>query len=113
MRDDVLEQVIAYIDNSTDSIPKIYDLCRKFPVSKRTLEYAFRERFGATPKKYIKALRLNQVRKMLKQKSSKSERITNIANRFGFWHMGQFASDYRSLFGELPSETRRRNPIFQ
>ena len=30
----------------------------------------------------------------------------NVAHRWGFWHMGQFARDYRRLFGELPSETR-------
>ena len=27
------------------------------------------------------------------------------ANNWGFWHMGQFAKDYRRLFGELPSKT--------
>jgi AraC-like DNA-binding protein len=28
-----------------------------------------------------------------------------IAERWGFWHTGEFASDYRRLFGQLPSET--------
>jgi hypothetical protein len=27
----------------------------------------------------------------------------------GFWHMGQFAADYRAIYGELPSKTLRRN----
>jgi AraC family transcriptional regulator, ethanolamine operon transcriptional activator len=31
--------------------------------------------------------------------------IGDIANTWGFWHMGQFAADYRRQFGELPSET--------
>jgi len=30
-----------------------------------------------------------------------------VANAWGFWHMGQFARDYRRLFGELPSDTLR------
>jgi AraC family ethanolamine operon transcriptional activator len=33
--------------------------------------------------------------------------INEIANRWGFWHMSQFAADYRRFFGELPSETLR------
>jgi len=28
--------------------------------------------------------------------------------RWGFWHFGHFAQDYRRLFGELPSQTWRR-----
>ncbi len=27
---------------------------------------------------------------------------------FGFWHMGQFAKDYRHYFGELPSVTLKK-----
>ena len=40
---------------------------------------------------------------------SSDTKILNIANDWGFWHMGQFAADYKSLFGELPSETLHSN----
>jgi AraC family ethanolamine operon transcriptional activator len=33
--------------------------------------------------------------------------INEIAHRWGFWHMSQFATDYHRFFGELPSETLR------
>jgi AraC family ethanolamine operon transcriptional activator len=33
--------------------------------------------------------------------------VTDIAMRLGFWEMGRFASDYRDMFGELPSVTLR------
>jgi hypothetical protein len=32
----------------------------------------------------------------------------DVANRWGFWHMGQFAADYKRQFGELPSATLKR-----
>ncbi len=31
--------------------------------------------------------------------------INHVSSHWGFWHSGQFASDYKKLFGELPSET--------
>jgi AraC family ethanolamine operon transcriptional activator len=31
--------------------------------------------------------------------------VHEIARRWGFWHIGEFAADYRRLFGELPSQT--------
>jgi AraC family ethanolamine operon transcriptional activator len=34
--------------------------------------------------------------------------IADIANRWGFWHIGKLAADYRTQFGELPSATRQR-----
>ena len=34
-----------------------------------------------------------------------NEKVANVANRWGFWHLGQFAADYREQFGELPSHT--------
>ena len=46
----------------------------------------------------------NRVRRALGEAQS----VTEAATRFGFWHFGHFATEYRALFGELPSETFRR-----
>lgn len=83
-------------------------LCEISGASERTLQYAFQEEFGISPKSYIQAHRLNHVRKELRSSDSESTVITDIANDWGFWHMGQFAADYRRMFGELPSATLLR-----
>ncbi|RLA47881.1 MAG: AraC family transcriptional regulator, partial [Gammaproteobacteria bacterium] len=78
-------------------------------VSERTLEYAFREHLGQSPKTFTLTYRLNKVRKMLRHADPDTDRIHKIAGYHGFFHAGQFASDYNRLFGELPSETLRRS----
>lgn len=78
-------------------------LCRHTGVSKRTLEYAFDEQIGVSPKQFINSIRLNAVRKQ--HRSGTVHKVVDAANAWGFWHMGQFARDYRKLFGELPSAT--------
>lgn len=55
-----------------------------------------------------RAFRLNGVRKILRKIDPDAIVIADVANRWGFWHMGQFAQDYSKLVGELPSETLRR-----
>lgn len=81
-------------------------------VSERTLEYAFRERFGMTPAKFIKCRRLLQVRHHLKSADQEEQTIADIASSEGFWHGGHFSADYRAFFGELPQETRVKAGIF-
>jgi len=56
---------------------------------------------------YLKANRLIAVRRQLRRSSPDKGTITNLANNWGFWHMGQFAADFRRYFGELPSQTLR------
>jgi len=73
------------------------------------LQYAFRKRFGMPPKSYLLAMRLNGVRRGLKNADTTSSTITDLATQWGLWHMSQFAADYRRLFGELPSETMHRH----
>ncbi len=77
--------------------------------SRSTLERAFAEHFGIKPKAYLMARRLNGVRKMLKTTDPEVGKILDVASRWGFWHMSQFAADYRRQFGELPSETLSRH----
>jgi AraC family transcriptional regulator, ethanolamine operon transcriptional activator len=81
------------------------DLCREFDASERTLHYAFQEVRGLSPMAYFKASRLNAVRQELKAASAGTATVREIAQRWGFWHSGEFAADYRRLFGELPSQT--------
>ena len=52
--------------------------------------------------------KFGMVRNKLKM-SRKGARVQDIAPEFGFWHMGQLASDYKRHFGELPSESLIRS----
>jgi AraC-like DNA-binding protein len=71
--------------------------------SSRTLEYAFTEIVGRTPIGFIKALRLQQSRRLLLEGRFPS--VKKAAAACGLWHFGRYSIDYRLHFGELPSDT--------
>ena len=108
LRHKALKRVEDYLDAYPLTPHTVRELCRVAQASERTLEYAFLERFGVTPKSYLQAFRLNGVRKALRGADSTSESVTALATRWGFWHMGQFAKDYKRFFAELPSETLKK-----
>lgn len=104
-RDLALSRIENYLEELPNDPHTVRDLCRVANVSERTLQYAFRERFGIPPKSFLLALRLNGVHRGLKNAETMSTTITDLATQWGFWHMSQFAADYRQFFGELPSAT--------
>ena len=108
-RDIALNKAVDFIVESDSPVTSVQELCSIAHVSERTLEYAFRERFGQTPKTFILTHRLNNARKILAQADPDVDRIYKIAGHHGFFHMGQFASDYKRLFGEQPSVTLSRS----
>jgi AraC family transcriptional regulator, ethanolamine operon transcriptional activator len=107
----ILEQAMSAIRQRSADVLAVADLCRVTGASGRTLHYAFVERYGVPPARFMKAYRLNGARGDLGRIDSRESRISDVANRWGFWHLGQFAKDYRRWFGELPSETCRRNQV--
>jgi len=86
----------------------VADLCRELGVSRRTLQYSFQEVLGLNPVRFLRAMRLNGVRRDLKSGGRPAESVQDVAARWGFWHLGHFVTDYKRMFGELPSETLRR-----
>lgn len=104
----VVDRVLEYIDTDPATPRSIPDLCRVVEVDERTLRNIFYEQFSLSPNKYLKCHRLNAVRSALKRTDASKILIANIANKNGFWHMGQFAKDYKILFGELPSTTLKK-----
>jgi AraC family ethanolamine operon transcriptional activator len=89
----------------------ILDLCQELHISERTLRYGFQECFGLGPATYLKIQRLNGVRRQLKASAGRGITVSAIALQWGFWHMGQFAKDYKKMFGECPSATLRDNSL--
>ena len=83
------------------------ELCSHAHLQARSLEYGFRDLVGLSPFKYIKMLRLGEVRRRL-QTSMRAERsVSEVALDCGFCHLSQFAADYKRVFLESPSATRR------
>ena len=107
LRAHAIRSALDYIEGHAEEAPSVEEICRASGVSWRTLDYAFRDRFGVPPKRYLQTLRLHRVRGAILGGNSPRP-ISEIASHWGFWHMGQFAADYRRQFGELPSETLNR-----
>lgn len=82
------------------------DLCEALQVSRRTLQYSFHDVLQLSPVTYLRVLRLNGVRRALREGGR--EPVADCAARWGFWHLSRMATDYRALFGELPSQTLQR-----
>ncbi|QYO68380.1 helix-turn-helix domain-containing protein [Leptolyngbya sp. 7M] len=107
-RSQLMKRAEAMIMENLDRPLSVHDLCLELHISERTLRYYFQDYFGMSPIAYLKTHRLNAVHRQLKSSTAAQTTVTNIAIQWGFWHMGQFAKDYKSMFGESPSETLRK-----
>ena len=84
------------------------ELCQILGISRRTLQYCFQDVFGMNAVQYLRAIRLNGVRRELRNGGPANLKVQDVAAHWGFWHLSRFARDYRSMFGELPSATLRK-----
>lgn len=103
----IVERAVEYMRQHAAEPIGVVDICTAVGVHSRVLQYCFNEAYGTTPMAYLRCLRLHQVRRDIKELPATP--IGDIAARWGIWHLGRFAADYRHLFGELPSATPRGN----
>lgn len=102
----LVSTAMEIIDAHIDQPLSIGKLCQQVGCNWKSLERAFTSVTGLPPKRFLSVARLNRARRML-IRAAADESVTSIAGRCGIQHLGRFSRDYRSLFGELPSETRR------
>jgi len=74
-------------------------------LSARRLQALFRDECGQSPLHWLRAQRLQAVRQTLSQ-AGEAHRVSEIASRYGFTHLGEFSRAYRQAFGETPQQTR-------
>ena len=104
-RDIAVDKVLEFVRGTPIPTSELAQLCRIANISVRTLEYAFKERYGIAPTTFVKRWNLNTVRRQLLAANPAETNLSAVCQRFGFLHQSQFAADYKKLFAELPSET--------
>ena len=104
-RGKVFEKAKEIIHDNFENPINVPSLLKELGTSERNLRYAFNQHAGVSPRKYINYYRLNKARKLII--TGKIEKIVDAAHQIGFWHTGKFAADYRMLFGEYPSQTKK------
>lgn len=88
------------------------DVCREAGCSARALQMAFREHAGRGPMEFLREIRLDKVRAELRVSAGVAGTgVREVAQKYGFLHLGHFAAQYRARFGERPSETRAVRPL--
>lgn len=103
-----LRQVRDYVAAHAREPIHLDDLCAAVGLSRRSLEYLFRDFFGLSPIAFLRNQRLTVCHRALLKAIPEPGVVKQAALDSGFWHFGHFTSDYKALFGETPSETLAR-----
>lgn len=99
-----LRRAVDHIEQHFASPLTVGDIAAAGGTSVRRLQEVFRERFEVTPMTYLRNVRLDHARELLRGGQTE---VTEAARASGLTHLGRFAAAYQERFGELPSQTRR------
>jgi len=100
----LVRKLDGFLQDNAAKVIHSAELAREFGVSVRTLNNAVVAIRGLSMHRYTRLRRLWNVRQQLVHGSS-AETLKVIALANGFWHMGEFRTLYRDLFGETPQRT--------
>ena len=109
----ITQQAIRFMRANLDRNCSIEDVCAAIHVSRRTLHNHFQKSLHMSPQQYLKALRLNAARGLLRAAAARQDHlirqpnIAEIAAQCGYDHASRFAGDYKRQFGMLPSDVLR------
>jgi AraC family ethanolamine operon transcriptional activator len=106
-----MRRALEYLRHNRETRLSVSSLLRVADISERSLQYAFREAFHMTPQAFMKRRRLHFARQQLMAAYPQDTSVSMVATGLGFYELGRFASDYRRIFGQFPSETLRNHAI--
>jgi len=98
-----LTRMQDYIRQHLGAAISLLDLAQAAGISPRSLNTLCRQHHGVSPMVMLRNLRLDEVRRALRTRTTAN--VTAIALDHGFGHLGRFSAYYRQRFGELPRET--------
>lgn len=103
-----LIKIQDYLMERLEIATSVSDISTATNVPVRTIQWIFKKEIGVGPMEWLREQRLLALKCHLVSDQSNPPKITELACRFHFTHLGDFSGYYRRLFGESPSETRKR-----
>ncbi|TWT29223.1 Xylose operon regulatory protein [Posidoniimonas corsicana] len=103
--DERLRRALSYLHDYIADPITVDELARQSEVSRRWLEYAFRDVLGETPYQYLRRQRLLLAKHLLKEDPKQS--ISRIAQRAGFSSVKQMRVAFQREFGVTPGHFRQ------
>ncbi len=97
------EYLLAHLDQPISRA----GLAETCGISIRSLSRAFNKRHGMGPMEFLRHRRLEAARRELLMATPEETTVTDVAMRYGFSHLSNFAAVYKTSFGESPGETLR------
>lgn len=97
--------VVDLIEAEPERAWRLAELAAHAGVSARTLQEAFQSELGMSPLERLRRTRMERARHDLIAADPAQTSVTDIAGRWGFFHLGRFAQTYRAMYQELPSQT--------
>jgi LacI family transcriptional regulator len=104
-RDPRLCEAIEYLNKHIDDPIGVQELASHVGVSRRWMEYAFRDALKESPYQYIRHRRLKLAQQLLETESS--AKIYQVAERTGFSSAKQLSMSFCQEFGQSPREYQR------
>lgn len=86
----------------------ISEIALRLDVSAAALRQAFLTTVGIGPGTWLRQHRLDGARRDLMASDTTGSTVSDIAMKWGFWHLGRFSAYYAEQYGESPSQTARK-----
>ena len=99
--DDLLNEIIAYINDELCKQLTIEEICTKFSISRSSLQTLFNNNIGTAPKRYISELKLHKSKILIKENKYT---ISEISSMLGFASIHYFSRSFKQRFGITPSD---------
>ena len=103
-----VRDAVRYIEDNERHALSIGEVAQASGCSIRSLQIGFRCDLGTTPHAYLAKVRMALAKNDL-ERGEGAATVADVAYELGFRHLGRFSSEFRSRFGEYPSEVLRKN----
>lgn len=101
-----MQAAMSHIRENLKEDLQISDLAEAINVSPRAVQAMFKKYLRMTPIHYIRSMRLAEIRReILDMKGVQKWSLTELAQKWGFNHLGRFSAYYRKAYNENPSQT--------